>query len=93
MRQGSRRYWASIFVAFAVAAAWGAPALAQPGGNAGLIGDDGLIDAILATPNQKTPVPQDNEFATAPGLEQAARQPQFTLNALAPLSHCVRSRM
>ncbi|MFZ3236193.1 MAG: hypothetical protein WA417_03780 [Stellaceae bacterium] len=71
--------------AVVVAAAWVAPALAQPGGNTGLIGDDGLIDAILATPNQKTPVPQDNLFATAPGLEQAARQPQFTLNALAPL--------
>jgi hypothetical protein len=85
MRQGSRRYWATILMAFAVAAVWGAPALAQPGGNAGLIADDGLVDAILATPNQKTPVPQDNEFATAPGLEQAARQPQFTLNALAPL--------
>ena len=57
-------------------------AVAQPGGGSG---EDGLIDAILATSNQKTPVPQDNEFATAPGLEQAARQPQFTFNALAPL--------
>ena len=66
-------------------AAWGKHAMAQPGGNTGLIGDDGLIDAILATPNQKTPVPQDNLLATAPGLEQAARTPQFTVNALAPL--------
>ena len=53
--------------------------------NAGLEGgQDGLFDAILATPNQKTPVPQDNLFATAPGVEQAARTPQFTLNILAP---------
>src|SRR5690348_6420690 len=53
--------------------------------NAGLEGgQDGLFDAILATPNQKTPVPQDNIFATAPGAEQAARTPQFTLNVLAP---------
>jgi hypothetical protein len=59
--------------------------MAQPGGNTGLIGDDAWIDAILATPNQKTPVPQDNLFATAPGLEQQAPAPQFTLNALAPL--------
>jgi hypothetical protein len=66
-------------------AAWEGPAVAQPGGNTGLIGDEGLVDAILATPNQKTPVPQDNIFATAPGLEQAARTPQFTFNALAPL--------
>lgn len=67
------------------AAAASEPALAQPGGNSGLGGDAGLIDAILATPNYKTPVLQDNVFATAPGLEQAARTPQFTLNALAPL--------
>jgi len=53
--------------------------------NAGLEGgQDGLFDAILATPNQKTPVLQDNIFATAPGVEQAARTPQFTLNVLAP---------
>jgi hypothetical protein len=53
--------------------------------NAGLEGgQDGLFDAILATPNQKTPVPQDNISATAPGVEQAARTPQFTLNVLAP---------
>ena len=53
--------------------------------NAGLEGgQDSLFDAILATPNQKTPVPQDNIFATAPGVEQAARTPQFTLNVLAP---------
>src|SRR5271163_1286543 len=53
--------------------------------NAGLQGgQDGLFDAILATPNQKTPVLQDNIFATAPGVEQAASTPQFTLNILAP---------
>ena len=53
--------------------------------NSGLEGgQDGLFDAILATPNQKTPVLQDNIFATAPGVEQAARTPQFTLNVLAP---------
>jgi hypothetical protein len=74
-----------LFAVLAASATWGGPAIAQPGGNTGLIGDDGLIDAILATPNQKTPVPQDNLFATAPGLEQVARQPQFTFNALAPL--------
>jgi len=53
--------------------------------NAGLEGgQDNLFDAILATPQQKTPVLPDNVFATAPGLEQPARAPQFTLNALAP---------
>lgn len=53
--------------------------------NAGLEGgQDNLFDAILATPNQKTPVLPDNVFATAPGLEQAVPTPQFTLNVLAP---------
>lgn len=85
MRNGPRRLGALAFAAFAASAIWVAPVLAQPGGNAGLIGDGGLTDAILATPNQKTPVPQDNLFATAPGLEQVARTPQFTFNALAPL--------
>jgi len=42
------------------------------------------IDAILATPNLVTPVPQTNLFATAPGLEQQAPSPRFTLNFLAP---------
>ena len=62
------------------------PAIAQtPNSNAGLEGgQDNLFDAILATPNQKTPVLQDNVFATAPGLGQVAPAPQFTLNALAP---------
>jgi hypothetical protein len=65
---------------------WAGAAFAQtPNSNAGLLGgQDSLFDAILATPNQKTPVPQDNIFATAPGLAQPARVPQFTLNALAP---------
>ena len=69
-----------------VTASWAAPANAQTANsNAGLEGgQDSLFDAILATPNQKTPVPQDNIFATAPGAEQAARTPNFTLNVLAP---------
>jgi len=55
------------------------------GSNAGLEGgQDHLFDAILATPNDRTPVPQDNVYATAPGLEQPAHTPQFTLNVLAP---------
>jgi hypothetical protein len=77
----------AIFVAVLIAIATQAEfAIAQTANsNAGLEGgQDGLFDAILATPNQKTPVPQDNMFATAPGVEQAARTPQFTLNVLAP---------
>jgi hypothetical protein len=53
--------------------------------NAGLEGgQDGLFDAILATPNYKTPVLPDSGTATAPGLEQAVPAPQFTQNVLAP---------
>jgi len=61
-------------------------ALAQTANsNAGLQGgQDALFDAILATPNYKTPVLPDSALATAPGLEQAVPAPQFTLNILAP---------
>jgi hypothetical protein len=53
--------------------------------NAGLQGgQDGMFDAILATPNYRTPVLPDSALATAPGLEQAVPAPQFTLNVLAP---------
>src|SRR5215813_13117103 len=53
--------------------------------NAGLEGgQDGLFDAILATPNYRTPGLPDSGLATAPGLEQAVPAPQFTLNVLAP---------
>jgi hypothetical protein len=47
-------------------------------------GQDGMFDAILATPNYRTPVLPDSALATAPGLEQAVPTPQFTLNVLAP---------
>jgi hypothetical protein len=60
--------------------------MAQTGNSNGGLdgGQDNLFDAILATPNYKTPVPQDDAFATAPGVEQVARTPQVTLNILAP---------
>lgn len=69
-----------------LAAALAAPVIAQTANsNAGLAGgQDSLFDAVLATPQQKTPFLPDNVFATAPGLEQPARIPQFTINALAP---------
>ena len=77
----------AIFVAVLIAIATQAEfAIAQTANsNAGLEGgQDGLFDAILATPNYKTPYFPDSALATAPGLEQAAPAPQFTLNVLAP---------
>jgi hypothetical protein len=72
---------ALIFVTFQAGAATAQTASS----NVGLLGgQDALFDAILATPNYRTPVLPDGFIATAPGLEQAARVPQFTLNALAP---------
>jgi hypothetical protein len=47
-------------------------------------GDTALADAILATPNRRTPVFPDNDLATTPGLEQPAVAPQFALNILTP---------
>jgi hypothetical protein len=43
------------------------------------------IDALMATPNRQTPVPQDNAIASAPGLEQQTPRPQITINLLAPI--------
>src|SRR5215472_16181888 len=77
----------AIFVAVLIAIATQAEfAIAQTANsNAGLEGgQDGLFDAILATPNYKTPGLPDSGLATAPGLEQVAPAPQFTLNVLAP---------
>ncbi len=45
------------------------------------------IDALLATPSVVVPVPQANLFATAPGLEEQARAPRFTLNGLLPVAY------
>jgi hypothetical protein len=87
VRHGSGGSGAVVLLAvLIVIAAQGRRADAQSAsGNASLEGNTGLIDSILATPNQQTPVLQDNLFATAPGVEEAARSPQFTLNVLAPL--------
>jgi len=67
-----------------VALAAGNPAPAQRAdSNIGLEGGhSGLVDSVLATPNRKTPVPQDNIFATAPGAQQAAPMPQSNKKAI-----------
>jgi hypothetical protein len=39
---------------------------------------------MRATPNLATPTPQDNLFATAPGLEEQVGAPQFGANLLLP---------
>jgi hypothetical protein len=68
--------WRTILIAIVLSDALAAenPSLAQrTDSNIGLEGGHGsLIDSILATPNRKTPVPQDNIFATAPGATQMA---------------------
>jgi len=63
-----------LAAALIAAAAAANPSFAQRAdSNIGLEGGHGgLSDAILATPNRKTPVPQDNRFATAPGATQTA---------------------
>jgi hypothetical protein len=53
--------------------------------NAGLQGgQDGMFDAILATPNYMTPVCRTALSQPRPGLEKAVPTPQFKLNVLAP---------
>ncbi len=61
-----------------------APA-AQPDTGAAADASEVFLDAVMATPNDVTPVPQDNLIATTPGLEQQAPQPQITVNVLGPL--------
>ena len=65
------------------------PVVAQTGNGRNDATDDSATaryDAIFATPG-RTPVPQDNVFATAPGLEQQVRRSQFTFNILAPFNY------
>src|SRR5262245_52333237 len=47
--------------------------------------DSARIDAMFGAPNRYGAVPQDNLFATTPGLEQQARPQFFTFNGLVPL--------
>ncbi|MBV8412906.1 MAG: hypothetical protein JOY64_35155 [Alphaproteobacteria bacterium] len=48
-------------------------------------GEDARIDAMFGTPGRYGVTPQDNVFATAPGLEQQARVQRFTFNVLVPI--------
>jgi len=79
---------ATVFAAVLVAANAAAIAtVAQTANsNAGLEGgQDSLFDAILATPNRKTPVPQDNVFTTAPGAQQPAATQKSKTVETAPI--------
>src|SRR5215472_15953267 len=86
MQLRGRSRSAAFVAALIFTAAQGSPAGAQTANsNAGLQGgQDGMFDAIWATPNYRTPVLPDSALATAPGLEQAVPSSQFTLNVLAP---------
>ncbi|HLG46700.1 MAG TPA: hypothetical protein VKY24_10710 [Reyranella sp.] len=60
-----------------------ASAVAQVGGHDDA--DQARTDAMFGM-HGYTPVPQDNVFATAPGLEQQARRSTFTFNIVAPIA-------
>src|SRR5215469_6357837 len=49
-------------------------------------GNEARYDALFSTPTAYTPTPEDNLFATAPGLEQQAPRSRFTANVLAPMT-------
>src|SRR5215467_11963997 len=87
VRHSCRGPLVAVFVALVIVmAAQGRPANAQNAqGNASLEGEFGWIDAVLATPNYKTPVSPDDILATAPGVEEETPRPQFNLNILAPV--------
>jgi len=48
---------------------------AQPGRDSRDDGAAARSDALLATPNKQTPVPQTNLFSTSPRLEQQVPKP------------------
>lgn len=50
-------------------------------------GNAARIDAMFGTPDRYGTAPQDNIFATTPGLEQQARRSHFTINGLLPMSY------
>ncbi len=71
-----------------VAAAAPTPLLAQAAQRQDSNSDaqDARIDALFGTPNEETPAPLSNLYATAPGLERQIPAAQWRVNALAPLS-------
>ena len=61
------------------------PAFAQAQrSDSGSDAQDARTDALMATPNLVTPTPQDNLFATTPGLEEQIPAPRFGANILLP---------
>jgi hypothetical protein len=61
------------------------PAFAQAQrSDSGSDAQDARTDALMATPNLATPTPQDNLFATTPGLEEQIATPRFGANLLLP---------
>ena len=85
LRMQSQRSRQVAFITVLLAAAlWAWFALAQTANsNGGLYGgQDGLLDAILATPNRKTPGPQDRTVATPPDTKQAAPTPRSKTNTI-----------
>jgi hypothetical protein len=74
-----------IFAALALALSLAVPAFAQAQrSDSGADAQDARSDALLATPNRLTPAPQDNLYATTPGLEQQVARPSFGANVLLP---------
>ena len=78
MRHRGKSRTVAFVAALIVTAIHAGQAIAQTANsNAGLQGgQDHLFDAILGTPNRKTPVPQDSNLATAPRAAQTAPTPQ-----------------
>jgi hypothetical protein len=75
------RLWAVLGLILALAG----PAFAQAQrSDSGADAQDARSDALLATPNRLTPTPQDNLYATTPGLEEQIATPRFGANLLLP---------
>ena len=82
-REAGRR--AAGLVAAGLACALAAPAFAQQRGDISSDAGDARTDAMFGMPNQLTPAPLTNLYATSPDLEAQIPAPQLTGSVLLPL--------
>ena len=82
---GCRRPLGSLGGVLALFLSLAGPAFAQAQrSDSGTDAQDARSDALMATPNRATPTPQDNLYATTPGLEEQVATPRFGANLLLP---------
>lgn len=85
LRPGLRKAFVALAVPAAMALAISSSPVSAQYSDARSDGNAARIDAMFGTPDRYGTAPQDNIFATTPGLEQQARRSHFTINGLLPM--------